>query len=258
MTTGEKIKQARISKGLTQDDIADALGISKSAVSRCELGVRQFRVDQLYALAKLLDIPVYELVGLSPEKRKELEQISEIISDVEDRYFHGEYIGEDNQWVPQTMEFLKYLLDRELAAAVSEPAPDKPSDEDPQEPEFKKRRRRTAKVDSLFNQLNDAGQLNVLEYLKIMVQVPDFQLHPKKPDVYSGLNEEEGTQLKSVIVMLDEAKYERFQLTEAHEPEDSDKMRKNAEQIAGLNEKIAQVITSAIKRTNPPPQMWKF
>ena len=64
MTTGEKVKQARIAKGLAQDYIAARLGISKSAVSRCELGQRQFRVDQLYTLANLLDVPPYELVNI--------------------------------------------------------------------------------------------------------------------------------------------------------------------------------------------------
>lgn len=76
MTTGEKVKQARIAKGLAQDYIAARLGISKSAVSRCELGQRQFRVDQLYTLANLLDVPPYELVNISPEKKEELKQIS--------------------------------------------------------------------------------------------------------------------------------------------------------------------------------------
>nr|WP_325221905.1 helix-turn-helix transcriptional regulator [uncultured Oscillibacter sp.] len=251
MTTGEKVKQARIAKGLAQDYIAARLGISKSAVSRCELGQRQFRVDQLYTLANLLDVPPYELVNISPEKKEELKQISKIISNFEDRYYNGDYIGEADQWIPQSMEFLKQLIERELATAAAEPGPDGASSENSQEPELKKRRRRTAKFDTMFNQLNDAGQLNALEYLKIMVQVPTFQLHPQKTDVYSGLNEEEGAQLKSVIGTLNEVKYERFQLMEAHEPEDSEKMRENAEQIAGLNEIIAQIITGAIKRANP-------
>lgn len=251
MTTGEQVKQMRIARGFTQDDLATALGVSKSVISRCELDQRQFRVDQLYTLAKLLEIPPYELVSLTPEKQDELEEISDIISVVEDRYYHGDLVGEDYAWVPKAMSFLKNLIDRELAAAVSGVSLNDVPDENNQEPEFKKRRRRTAKVDTLFNQLNDAGQMNVLEYLKIITQVSRFQLCPKELNVYSGLNEEEGAQLKSVIIMLDEARYERFLLVEAHEPEDSDKMRRNTEQIAGLNEKIAQIITGAIKRTNP-------
>ena len=143
--------------------------------------------SQLYTLANLLDVPPYELVNISPEKKEELKQISKIISNFEDRYYHGDYIGEADQWIPQSMEFLKQLIERELATAAAEPGPDGASSENSQEPELKKRRRRTAKFDTMFNQLNDAGQLNALEYLKIMVQVPTFQLHPQKTDVYSGL-----------------------------------------------------------------------
>ena len=150
MTTGEKVKQARIAKGLAQDYIAARLGISKSAVSRCELGQRQFRVDQLYTLANLLDVPPYELVNISPEKKEELKQISKIISNFEDRYYHGDYIGEADQWIPQSMEFLKQLIERELATAAAEPGPDGASSENSQEPELKKRRRRTAKFDAPF------------------------------------------------------------------------------------------------------------
>ena len=34
MTTGERIKKARIDRGLTQDDLAKALRTTKAAVSR--------------------------------------------------------------------------------------------------------------------------------------------------------------------------------------------------------------------------------
>lgn len=41
MTTGERIKKARIDRGLTQDDLAKALRTTKAAVSRYELNQRQ-------------------------------------------------------------------------------------------------------------------------------------------------------------------------------------------------------------------------
>jgi len=248
MTAGEKIKQARIAKGLTQDDLAAALGISKSAVSRCEQDQRQFRVEQLYTLSKLLDIPVYELVNLSPEKREELEKISRLVSEVEERNLFGEYISEDEAWVPEAMSFLRYLIERELAAAVSEDNLSEDSAENPQEPEFKKRKRRAAKLTGMFDQLNDAGQLNLLEYARVVSLVPDFQLQSQKPDVYSGLTDEEGTQLRSTIKLLQEAKYERYTLMDDQEPEDSDRMQSNAKLISDLNEKIAKIILGAAKR----------
>lgn len=39
MTMGEKIRQLRKEKGLTQDALAEALGISRQAVAKWESGV---------------------------------------------------------------------------------------------------------------------------------------------------------------------------------------------------------------------------
>lgn len=65
---GEFIKQKREDKGLTQDDLASKLGISKPTVSLYESGERKPTLDRLIELAKILDTPLSHFLALgSPE-----------------------------------------------------------------------------------------------------------------------------------------------------------------------------------------------
>lgn len=65
---GDQIKQARIEKGMTQIELAKALGVSKGTISRYELSSREPRYSQLCAIADALNIPVQQLAGPFPEE----------------------------------------------------------------------------------------------------------------------------------------------------------------------------------------------
>lgn len=130
----------------------------------------------------------------------------------------------------------------------------KAQDDDSQDPDYKKRKRRTAKLTALFDQLNDAGQRNAIERLKDLSQIPAFQKQPEQLTIFSGLTSDEGTRLESAANLLQEAKYERFTMQEDQEPEDSAKMQNNTKLIADLNENIVKIITGAMKRAEPSNQ----
>ena len=123
MHQGDKIREARQKKGMSQRELAAALGVSKPAISRYELGQRHLRLDQLMALAEILDIPVLELLELEPEKRTELEQAMQILSGIQERDLEGQYIGEADQWLDSAVIFLQHLISRELAAAAISDGP---------------------------------------------------------------------------------------------------------------------------------------
>lgn len=53
----------RTKRGLTQKDIADALGVDQSAVHLWEVGKTKPRVDTLVNLAKLLNCSVDDLLA---------------------------------------------------------------------------------------------------------------------------------------------------------------------------------------------------
>ena len=58
MTLGEKIKEARKNAGLSQEQLAERLGVSRSAVAKWETDKGIPDVDYLKVLSKLLNVSV--------------------------------------------------------------------------------------------------------------------------------------------------------------------------------------------------------
>ena len=63
MELGEKLAALRKQRGLSQMDAAEALGVSRQAVSRWEVGASSPGTDNLLALSKLYGVSLDELVG---------------------------------------------------------------------------------------------------------------------------------------------------------------------------------------------------
>lgn len=61
-TLGETIRQYRTQCGMTQEFVAEALGVSRQAVSKWESGRADPSTTNLIALAKLLEVPPEELL----------------------------------------------------------------------------------------------------------------------------------------------------------------------------------------------------
>lgn len=60
-TVGEKIKQARKLKGLTQKQVADVFHMTQQQYSRFENGVFELNYQQIIDICKLLDTTPNEL-----------------------------------------------------------------------------------------------------------------------------------------------------------------------------------------------------
>jgi transcriptional regulator with XRE-family HTH domain len=69
LTTGERIKEARKRAGMTQEDLANKLGIPYQSISQWERGTRKPKYGTLKKLADALDVWVYDLS--SPEDTEE-------------------------------------------------------------------------------------------------------------------------------------------------------------------------------------------
>ena len=68
MKVNELIKAKRIELGFTLKEVADAVGVSESAVSRWESGdISNMRRDRIFSLAKKLGISPVELLGMKPD-----------------------------------------------------------------------------------------------------------------------------------------------------------------------------------------------
>lgn len=65
---GEKIKSYRESKNMTQNDLANILGVSAGTVSKYESGALEPNIESLKKLAKLFEISIDELLNDEEEK----------------------------------------------------------------------------------------------------------------------------------------------------------------------------------------------
>lgn len=99
MTTGERIKQARKAKGLTQKELAEKLGKSKSMVQKYEADSSEVPLSALYAMEDILDVRLAERIGMpAPTNHTEsrlnqlMEECGELISTAARyrRHLHGD------------------------------------------------------------------------------------------------------------------------------------------------------------------------
>ncbi|MDE6397788.1 MAG: helix-turn-helix domain-containing protein [Clostridiales bacterium] len=65
MEWNEKLKQARLEKGLSQKDAATQLQMSRTGLANYEQGVREPSFDAIRRLCKFYDISADYLIGLS-------------------------------------------------------------------------------------------------------------------------------------------------------------------------------------------------
>lgn len=71
MELNNKLSQLRKNKGLTQLELAEALNVSRQAVSRWEVGTAVPTLDNLVALSRLYSVPLDDLVRDEREKPSE-------------------------------------------------------------------------------------------------------------------------------------------------------------------------------------------
>ena len=62
-TIGDVLKEYRIKSNMTQEFVAQALGVSRQAVSKWETGTSEPSTSNLLAIAKLYNIPPEEILN---------------------------------------------------------------------------------------------------------------------------------------------------------------------------------------------------
>lgn len=63
MDIGAKIKEARLAKGMTQEELGEILGVQKSAIAKYENGrIVNIKRSTLKKISDVLEIPPFELV----------------------------------------------------------------------------------------------------------------------------------------------------------------------------------------------------
>jgi len=64
----EKIKNIRELKNLTQEYVAEKLGITQAAYSKIESGTTKISYDKLFQISNILDIEIQELLNFDSQK----------------------------------------------------------------------------------------------------------------------------------------------------------------------------------------------
>ena len=78
---GERIKKARKFKGITQDVLAEKLGVSIGYVSQVERGITKISLDLLGAISSILECDIASFIAESATNSSENME-SEILSEI--------------------------------------------------------------------------------------------------------------------------------------------------------------------------------
>jgi transcriptional regulator with XRE-family HTH domain len=65
---GDMIREKRIAKGYTLDDIADKIGVTRKTVQRYETGERKIKISTLMELSEMLGFNYYEFIDQAKNK----------------------------------------------------------------------------------------------------------------------------------------------------------------------------------------------
>jgi len=108
----QKIKELREMHGLSQEELGNAIGVSRVAISQVELGERSIKVDELKIFADVFGVDVNELLGTTPRsKEKKLSKkdkhykIKQLIL-----YLSSKLMSKQNFW-ETLLNKLLYFLD---------------------------------------------------------------------------------------------------------------------------------------------------
>lgn len=68
MTVGEKIKELRTQKGMTQKELGKKCGFADSAIRRYELGNANPKLETIQKISNALEVPIWTLLGISKQE----------------------------------------------------------------------------------------------------------------------------------------------------------------------------------------------
>ena len=89
MSFGEKLAKLRKEKGMSQEDLANNLNVSRQAVSKWESNSSYPETDKIIAICKLFNCSMDELIGLKERKSKESSKLINIFNKYFDEFIKG-------------------------------------------------------------------------------------------------------------------------------------------------------------------------
>lgn len=74
---GQRIRAARESAGFTQENLAEAVGVSRTAVARWESDDIEPKLQNLISIAELLHVRTDSLLGIDSRKSNSVSELSD-------------------------------------------------------------------------------------------------------------------------------------------------------------------------------------
>jgi len=105
MTIGEKIRELRVRKGFSQENMADELGMSTTNYSYIESGKVNLTIPKLEKVAKILEMDIFEILSLGEKNIFYIPQHTE--TGINNGYVINNSTPNDYQMVLKENEFLK-------------------------------------------------------------------------------------------------------------------------------------------------------
>ncbi len=83
---GERLKELRISRGLTQEEVGNVIGVQKSAIQKYEKGdVKNIKRSAVEKLSRFYNVPAAYIMCLDENETKEQQEIGEILECLRNR-----------------------------------------------------------------------------------------------------------------------------------------------------------------------------
>ena len=202
LTIGERIRQARNEKGLTQKQLGSISGTSEITIRQYELGKRQPRIEQLQRIADALNISAYDLIENAGDTLDPLLPASwrgmglqDTVFDENALRFFLEQLIHYEEFAPEKYEKLKkvmYLL--AFSSGLGEILYDYGSIYDDKEVdagfEYQRQQEKTPgnHLIEIFDTLNDDGQQKAIERVEELTEIPRYRRQdpPEAPPAPAG------------------------------------------------------------------------
>lgn len=178
MGIGEHIRKRRLELGMTQRELGERCGIAEPTIRRYEAGKLNPKLETCQTIAAALNVPVAYLLNTSPETKSSLEKLDSVIANIRSKI---QELQESEGGAEAITEFEVYLsiaeeLQREnTTKAFQEDALNKSFTAIRTKADTSKRQRRTAKLLSAFEQLNDEGQVAAVSRVEELSLIPKYQ-----------------------------------------------------------------------------------
>ena len=77
--TGERIRERRVLLGISQETLAEAVGVTRNSISRYENGQTEMKLDVLYKICDFLKITPSDI---SPSRFRKVNEVDEEINEI--------------------------------------------------------------------------------------------------------------------------------------------------------------------------------